>query len=100
MTSPFLLVLYNRLQHGATHDVENLARDLLLTALVILQGQLAEDIFTIVSGSLHRDSARSVLRRHGVKQNRIDSEPEHLRDKLLQELGRRRLQDVFYTLGF
>ena len=45
----------------AAHDVENLGRDFLLAALVVLQRQFAQQLLAVVAGNLHGHGAGGVL---------------------------------------
>lgn len=50
------------LQHRAADDVEDFGGDFLLAAFVVFEGEVAEDVFGVVGGGLHRYGAGGVLR--------------------------------------
>ena len=71
--------------HRTAYDVKQFACDGLLTRLVVLQVQLAQQLVGIVGGRLHGYHSGCMLGSHAVKQGSIEHEVCHLRQELGQQ---------------
>ena len=78
----------------AADEVEDFGGDFLLTALVVLEGELVEEFLGVVGGNLHGYGTGSMFGSIGVEQNRVYLQQQHLGQQGLQNLDARRLKDA------
>ena len=68
---------------AAADKVEDFGCDLLLAALVVCEGEVGNEILSIVGRDLHRHGTGSMLRGIGIKNDSIHLQKEHLRKQFL-----------------
>lgn len=91
-TSPYFLP--EKLFHTSANDVQQLIRNRLLAALVVLLRQILNQLIGIVRGSLHGKHTCRVLGSVRIQQDRINLLAQHFRKKLGHQLGSRGFYNV------
>ena len=91
------LVLFGGL---ASSEVQDFRRNLLLTALVVLQSKFGKQVLCIVSCRLHGNRAGRMFRRRAVKERRVKFQFQCTGKQGLQKFPGRWLQDgLGYPVG-
>ena len=84
---------------GTAGEIEDLGGDLLLAALVVLQGEFLKKVLAVVGGRLHRHGTGGVLGRVAVQQRGIELQPQGLGQEFLQQLGGGGFENVLQIPG-